>query len=1002
MKTKLLLLLLLITTSLYAQQKIYTSQDLRDALTAIQNEREAINDLHVALIRQNEKDCKEQLAKEVFKDFDQKSFFIKSATFQKLSYDYTKKDKNKYAAVIQAKWDYLEEVKLFLFHYEMDEKESFEELEELLEIIESYIAINTQKYPLSTDHLQKLADDFFYKTPYINRLNTLYDNANEQDKEKYFFFNRDVQRLWSISKSESLNFDKIISENLAKGPLDYSTVMLLSGKMFKTNQYYLATKIVNEAVNKIEATNDTATYFYQIFLMYLESLYLLQHNYEKVLEIQLKQQKLGFKINESMLISSYLKLKEYEKALVLCNQFLENNTIKNPFYSAISNTKIETLHALKRNNEAYITSIELIRKDKEKVYSRSYFTLSEICKEREDYSKAEKYILKAYTQSKKEIVDLPEMEEDTNITFSTFYLRFYKFYFYMKYVEILIQEKKFDNIDVAVVSEEYNYFDYLIKNIMLNPSKLDKQQIIKLSEECGDIIYLMAEKMPSPETLELAYNYTLLSKEIGLSSVIAIRKYAANSKNKEYKNLFEHWMQVRKQILFHNKNMDIDSLKDISFGLHKELAIKTRKEVFSKIEENDINWKNVDKALKDKEVAIEYVYYAPNNYAALVVTKGIETPQFVPLCKEDELKQLIEPDVRQSEKEINDIIYNQNSEKIAQLIITPLLPYLNDVKTIYYSPTGILHGLAFDALKVNIAESPQRFGKEFKLRRVSKTSQIANKTSFSKRKATIFGGMNYDDQAIDLTNGIDDERGLKIKTKKATNSTTSKNEQPQLVGGTFNYLNGTLKEVDLINEELTYSSVEVDLFTGTSATEDQFIEYCKTPTPILHIASHAYFSPYIEKDNIKEGSFKGAEMIYSDPDPMNRAGIVFSGANYFWETGESYNGKNDGILMASELSNYDLRDTKLAIISACQSGVGQSTRSEGVYGFQRAFKLAGIEHQIISLWTVDDAATQKFMTLFYKNFIELEDIDAAVNKAKDALQQEYNHPYYWAAFVHVQ
>ncbi|MBB6463437.1 CHAT domain-containing protein [Flammeovirga kamogawensis] len=976
-----------------------TPKSLRESLSEILEERESIEKLRIDYKSQFEKEWKKKWSEKLLVDVDEKDFFIKSVTAQQLTL-FIKYEENGVINSFQIK--YLEEVKEFLFHIKIDNKENLQELEELFKIINCYHIIQTQQNAL-INPLQKLADNFFYRTTYLERLEYLYKKADNEDKERYKDFYDDVQRFWSSAKTQSLNFDKIIQEHLSKGTLDYATVLMLVGKMYTTNQYYLATKLINESIDKIEESNDTGNYFYQAFLLNLSSLYMLQGEFEKMLEVQLKQKELGFLNNEVMLMSTYLQLEEFEKALELSELFLNENNKSNPFYISVLHIKVSALSSLKKNTEAYTACLELIAISEEEnkpINSGTYYTLWQISKEKKEFKDIEKYIKLAYSQSVKEIANLPEMG-DSDIS-SLLYIRMFKFYYFMKYSEVLLECGKQEQIDLVKLNEEYNYFDYLIKNIMLNPSKLDKQQVIKLSEECGDIIYLMAEKMPSQETLELAYNYTLLSKEIGLSSVIAIRKYAADSKNKEYKNLFEHWMQVRKQILFHNKNVDIDSLRDISFGLHKELAIKTRKEVFSKIEENDISWKKVDNALKEKEVAIEYVYYAPNNYAALVVTKDVETPKFIPLCKEDELKQLIEPDVRQSEKEINDIIYNQNSEKIAQLIITPLLPYLNEAKTIYYSPTGILHGLAFDALKVNIAESPQRFGKEFKLRRVSKTSQIANKTNLSKRKATIFGGMNYDDQAIDLSNERGDERGLIVKNKKTSNSATSKNEQIQLVGGTFNYLNGTLKEVDLINTELTSSSVEVDLFTGTSATEDQFIEYCKAPTPLLHIASHAYFSPYIKKENIKEGSFKGAEMIYSDPDPMNRAGIVFSGANYFWETGESYNGKNDGILMASELSNYDLRDTKLAIISACQSGVGQSTRSEGVYGFQRAFKLAGIEHQIISLWTVDDAATQKFMTLFYKYFIELDDIDAAVNKAKDALQQEYNHPYYWAAFVHVQ
>jgi CHAT domain-containing protein len=73
----------------------------------------------------------------------------------------------------------------------------------------------------------------------------------------------------------------------------------------------------------------------------------------------------------------------------------------------------------------------------------------------------------------------------------------------------------------------------------------------------------------------------------------------------------------------------------------------------------------------------------------------------------------------------------------------------------------------------------------------------------------------------------------------------------------------------------------------------------------------------------------------------------------------------DGILTIKELSNLNLRTTQLAVLSACQTGVGDIT-TEGVFGLQRAFKIAGVRSLIVSLWEVNDAVTAKLMTSFYK------------------------------------
>ncbi|KXX71421.1 hypothetical protein AVL50_05830 [Flammeovirga sp. SJP92] len=963
----------------------------------MQAERERVNNLRINYIQEQGKDWKKKWAEKVISEMEGKPFYLKIVDAEEVSGFFAP---NENEAVTQMRNRFLEEIQGFIFNFKMDKKESFHELEELFKILQTYQLIQVQVDPM-VNSLQKVADKFFYIQPYLSRLEKLYTEASTEDKEKYDSFYNDVKSFWKNARQQSLNFSRIIQEELSKETMDYPAIFVLVSKMYTTNQYYLASKLVKGAVDRLEETNNTDHYLYQGFLLNLSSLYMLQEDYEKTLEVQLKQEKLGLLNSETTVILSYLQLKNYDKALEMSEEYLKKTAQSDPYYLGIMNTKVSCLFAMEKYNEAYDASMELIKisNDQNKdVNSGSYFTLSEICKHNEDLEQAEQYIKKAYQYSKKEIDNLPDLS-GSDVT-SLLNIRLYKFYYYMKYVGLLIDIDRKEDIDLENVFQEYDYFEYLIRNIMLNPSKFDRKQVIQLSEECGDIIYLLAQNMDEDATKELAYNFTLLSKEIDLSSVIAIRKYAVDSKNKDYKTLFEKWMKVRKQILFHEEGIDIDSLKDISYGLHKELAIKTRKEVFSEMEKNNVEWEQVKTALRPNELAVEYVFYAPDNYAALLLRKEMSTPVILPLCKEGELKPLLEPETRLNEQGVIDFIYNQNGPQILAKIIDPLRPYLSDVKTIYYSPSGILHGISLEALSTSTESNAKRLGKEFRLKRVGKTSLLARKSKLSPRKATIFGGMNY--SALQEATSEDSDRGLKVKDKKNNNNKAQSAEEMIAIGGGFNYLKGTLREVDMINEELTSSKVEVDLYTGNNATEDQFLEYCKTPTDILHIATHAYFSPYVKKENIKEGSYKGAAKIFSDPDPMNRAGIVFSGANYFWETGKNYEKKSDGILMASELSNYDLRKTSLAIISACQSGIGQSTRSEGVYGFQRAFKLAGIDNQIISLWTVDDAATQKFMTLFYKYYIEFSDISLAVAKAKEDLQQEYEHPYYWAAFVHVQ
>jgi len=94
------------------------------------------------------------------------------------------------------------------------------------------------------------------------------------------------------------------------------------------------------------------------------------------------------------------------------------------------------------------------------------------------------------------------------------------------------------------------------------------------------------------------------------------------------------------------------------------------------------------------------------------------------------------------------------------------------------------------------------------------------------------------------------------------------------------------------------------------------------------------------------------------------SGLVFAGAN------KPTSDEEDGILTAAEVQSLDLRGVELAILSACETGLGATAGGEGIIGLQRAFQLAGVETTITSLWQVSDAATEALMVEFYQNLFE--------------------------------
>ena len=116
---------------------------------------------------------------------------------------------------------------------------------------------------------------------------------------------------------------------------------------------------------------------------------------------------------------------------------------------------------------------------------------------------------------------------------------------------------------------------------------------------------------------------------------------------------------------------------------------------------------------------------------------------------------------------------------------------------------------------------------------------------------------------------------------------------------------------------------------------------------------------------------------------------------------------DDGILTAQEISQFDLRGIDFVVLSACETGMGDIVKGEGVFGLQRGFKKAGVKTILMSLWRVSDVSTEMLMTEFYKNLCngksKRESLRLAQKMVREYKDEEGNllfqDPHYWAGFV---
>jgi CHAT domain-containing protein len=189
----------------------------------------------------------------------------------------------------------------------------------------------------------------------------------------------------------------------------------------------------------------------------------------------------------------------------------------------------------------------------------------------------------------------------------------------------------------------------------------------------------------------------------------------------------------------------------------------------------------------------------------------------------------------------------------------------------------------------------------------------------------------------------------------------------------------------------------------------------------LHLATHGFFAPpeirsaLTSYERAPERTTLESMQYVAGADPALLSGIALTGASHQAKPGE-----DDGILTALEISEMDLSGVKLAVLSACETGLGQTAGGEGVLGLQRAFQVAGTKSVLTSLWRVDDEQTRQLMERFYAN---LWDKKKPMSKAqalreaqlwmlkekpgrglqrgdrKDASKPSRPLPKYWAPFV---
>ena len=562
-------------------------------------------------------------------------------------------------------------------------------------------------------------------------------------------------------------------------------------------------------------------------------------------------------------------------------------------------------------------------------------------------------------------------------------------------------------LDYILINDERNLklivqriFPNVIQNLVSTFRYLplsDRQLIWNKTKYQLNFIHTCAATYPNEEFLKFGYNSILLSKGILLNTEQEFIRFISENVPEESRMKYKEIRCLRQQL---NKmyekpmatlDMDVDSLEHHVMELERQFMYDVSN--FGGYTKNlSISMEEIKKKLRVDDVAIEFVSYPTldNNriiYAAYVLKKDMEVPVLVKLLEEKDLLNLTYHDI-------------YSTTKVSKLIWKNLKTEIGNANNVYFAPIGILNQIAIEYLPD--FENDGLISDRYNIFRLSSTREIAlNKPQHSVNDAVIYGGIKYDSDIETMVS-----ENARFKTRGFLSYIVNVDSLP--TRSHYEYLKFSLTEAETIDSLMKMHNLNGELISGDNATETSFKNLSGKHKNIIHIATHGF---YWEKD---EAEYRASEnpklsflIEFTSPYKRNtedlaltRTGLLMAGANNILRRKEIPGNIEDGILTAKEIADLDFKDLDLVVLSACQTGLGEIS-SEGVFGLQRGFKKAGANSILMSLWDVNDEATQIFMTEFYKAFLSGISKQQSLQLAQLKLRNNarYSDPEYWAAFI---
>jgi CHAT domain-containing protein len=490
--------------------------------------------------------------------------------------------------------------------------------------------------------------------------------------------------------------------------------------------------------------------------------------------------------------------------------------------------------------------------------------------------------------------------------------------------------------------------------------------------------YLNAFPAERDVMLGKLYDLQLSTKAILLAATNKVRSRILASGNPGLQDLFRDWLSTKEQLVRYysasqeeRQRSGVDLAQAESHANDLEKKLSEQSDAFrSQREKEKIYWKDVRAALADGEAAVEILRirrkYVTDSvyYIGLILQRSSTAPELVrwPYGAQLEGKKF--------KYHRNTIKYHVNDTMSYLYYWRPLEEKIKQGSAIFLSCDGVFNKVNFNSL---YESNTRRFViDDYRLHQVSNTRELVGRHSAAKtstNSAFLFGYADFNLGEADVV------------------SRTAKRNLARSLGfegESIPVLPATEKEVDEIAAILSRNTWKAENFKRMLASEEN-LKKADNPK-LIHIATHGFFLSDVDLDDTE------SELTQN---PLFRSGVLLAGAGVDRDDSK----REDGVLTAYEAMNLNLDQTELVVLSACETGLGEVRNGEGVYGLQRSFLVAGANTVLMSLWQVDDVATQELMNAFYKFWLSGTEKHEAFRKAQLQMKEKYQIPYFWGAFV---